>query len=161
MTLYDYEVNDMENKPISLKEYQGKVLLIVNTATHCKYTSQYTELQKIYEKYNKYGFEILDFPSNQFDNQSPGTAKQIYEFRTSKYHVTFPQFAKIEVNGEHEEPLYKYLKSEKKSLLNSDIKWNFTKFLIDRNGTVVKRYSPDKKFDAIEKDIEDLLNITK
>ncbi|MDF2700549.1 MAG: glutathione peroxidase, partial [Haloplasmataceae bacterium] len=126
-----------------IKKYEGKVLLIVNTATGCGFTPQYKGLQALYEKYNEKGFEILDFPCNQFANQAPGTKEEIQNFCQLKYGVTFPMFSKIEVNGKNEDPLYTYLKSQKKGFLFSNIKWNFTKFLVDRNGNVVERFAPN------------------
>ena len=142
MTLYDFSVKARDGKEISLKEYQGKVLLIVNTATGCGFTPQYTGLQELYNKYKAQGFEILDFPCNQFLNQAPGTDDEIHTFCTGRFGITFPQFAKIDVNGKNEDPLYKYLKSQKGGKLTSKIKWNFTKFLIAKDGTVLQRFAP-------------------
>lgn len=155
--IYDYSVKNQEGEEISLERYKGNVLLIVNTATGCGFTPQYQELQELYEKYHLQGFEILDFPCNQFHNQAPGTDSDIHEFCTRKYHVTFPQFSKIEVNGEHESPLYTYLKTSKKGLLSNNIKWNFTKFLVDRDGQVIKRFAPNINPSQIEEDIVKLL----
>ncbi|MEG0660504.1 MAG: glutathione peroxidase [Anaerorhabdus sp.] len=155
--IYDYSVKNQEGEDISLERYKGNVLLIVNTATGCGFTPQYQELQELYEKYHLQGFEILDFPCNQFHNQAPGTDSDIHEFCTRKYHVTFPQFSKIEVNGEHESPLYTYLKNSKKGLLSNNIKWNFTKFLVDRDGQVIKRFAPNINPSQIEEDIVKLL----
>ena len=157
MSVHDFTVADTGGKDVSLSAYSGKVLLIVNTATKCGFTPQYEGLQKLYEAYRDKGFEILDFPCNQFGGQAPGTAEEIQSFCTLKYHTTFPQFAKIEVNGEKAAPLYVYLKSQQKGPLGSSIKWNFTKFLVDKNGTVVKRYGPDKTPEVIEKDVAALL----
>ena len=142
MTLYDYSVKTRDGKEISLKDYEGKVLLIVNTATGCGFTPQYTGLQELYNKYKAQGFEILDFPCNQFLNQAPGSDEEIHTFCTGRFGITFPQFAKIDVNGKNEDPLYTYLKSKKRGKLSSKIKWNFTKFLIAKDGTVLERFAP-------------------
>lgn len=157
MSIYNYKVKDANGKDVNLKEYEGKVLLIVNTATGCGFTPQYKGLQELYDKYKKKGFEILDFPCNQFGNQAPGTEDEIHEFCTLNYNTTFPLFQKIKVNGKEEEPLYSYLKSEQKGTLGNAIKWNFTKFLVDRTGKVVERYSPMTEPEKIEKDIISLL----
>ena len=150
MTIYDYEVLDANGNKRSLKEYEGKVLLVVNTATGCGFTPQYEGLQNLYEKHKDKGFVILDFPCNQFGNQAPGTDAEIGEFCSLKYGVTFPQFHKIEVNGVNEEPLYTYLKAQQGGVMGSKIKWNFTKFLIDRTGKVVERFAPTTTPEAIE-----------
>ncbi|MBO6145689.1 MAG: glutathione peroxidase [Bacilli bacterium] len=157
MSIYDIKVKDNKGKDVSLEKYKGKVLLIVNTATGCGFTPQYEGLEKLYETYNKEGLEILDFPCNQFGNQAPGNAEEIHEFCTLHYNTTFPQFAKIEVNGKNEDPLYTYLKSQKKGILSGNIKWNFTKFLVDREGNVIKRFAPTDTPEKIEKDIKELL----
>jgi glutathione peroxidase len=157
MGIYDYTMKDAKGEEVSLSEYKGKVLLIVNTATGCGFTPQYEGLQKLYDTYQKDGFEILDFPCNQFGNQAPGSDDEIVEFCQMKYNTTFRQFSKIEVNGPNEAPLYTYLKSKKGGLLGKKIKWNFTKFLIDRDGNVVGRYPPTETPDKIEKDIQELL----
>jgi glutathione peroxidase len=179
-SVYDFEVKDADGKMVSLNAYKGKVLLIVNTATKCGFTPQYKALQALYEKYSDAGFVILDFPCNQFGAQAPGTIEEIHQFCTDHYSVTFPQFDKIEVNGKDASPLYQYLKrvqmyngfdmtdpeqrktydalpnkSEVKSTL--DIRWNFTKFLIDRDGRVVKRFEPKEKIDDIEQAVKNLL----
>ena len=133
------------------------MLLIVNTATGCGFTPQYEGLQKLYDKYKDKGLEILDFPCNQFGHQAPGTEEEIQEFCTLKYKTTFPLFAKVEVNGKNEEPLFRYLKSQEGGFLGDDIKWNFTKFLVSRNGTVIGRYAPITKPESIEGDIQKLL----
>jgi glutathione peroxidase len=160
MTIYDFSARDINGQDISFKLFKGKVLLIVNTATGCGFTPQYTGLQKLYVDYREKGFEILDFPCNQFGNQAPGTENEINNFCTLKYNTTFPRFAKIEVNGQNECPLYKYLKTQQKGIFGSKkIKWNFTKFLIDKEGNVVRRYGPDKKPETIEMDIKKLLNL--
>lgn len=140
-----------------MADYKGKVLLIVNTATGCGFTPQYEGLQNLYKKYADKGLEILDFPCNQFGNQAPGTAEQIFTFCTGKYGTTFPQFAKIEVNGPNESSLFKFLKSKKRSLFGSKIKWNFTKFLVDREGNVVQRFAPVVTPEQMEKHIAALL----
>lgn len=158
MSIYDYAVADMNGGKQSLAEYKGKVLLIVNTATGCGFTPQYDGLQDLYEKYQAQGFEILDFPCNQFGNQAPGSDEEIVDFCNSRYGITFPQFHKIDVNGENEDPLYTYLKSQKSGLMGSAIKWNFTKFLVDRQGNVVERFAPTKEPVALEKAIEKALN---
>ena len=145
MSIYDFNVKDMDGNEVSLSEYKGKVLLIVNTATGCGFTPQYDGLQDLYEKYGSKGFEILDFPCNQFLGQAPGSEEEIHSFCTGRFGITFKQFAKIEVNGKNEEQLYTFLKAQKGGVLNSNIKWNFTKFLVDRNGNVTGRFSPAKK----------------
>ncbi|MDU7337245.1 MAG: glutathione peroxidase [Clostridium sp.] len=157
MKIYDYNMLDMNKQPVSLSQYKGKVLLIVNTATGCGFTPQYEGLENLYQKYRDRGFEVLDFPCNQFGNQAPGTEQEIHSFCQLKYDVTFPQFAKIEVNGPNESPLYTYLKSQQKGVLSSNIKWNFTKFLVDKNGNVVARFAPTDKPEKLEADIEKLL----
>ena len=157
MSIYDYKVKDAKGIEVDLSEYKGKVLLIVNTATGCGFTPQYEGLQDMYEKYCEKGFEILDFPCNQFMNQAPGTEEEIVDFCQVRYGVTFRQFAKIKVNGKEEEPLYTFLKSRQKGVLGSNIKWNFTKFLVDRDGNVVKRFAPTDKPESIEKFVEELL----
>ncbi|WP_085833114.1 glutathione peroxidase [Clostridium merdae] len=157
MKIYDYNILDMNKQPVSLSQYKGKVLLIVNTATGCGFTPQYEGLENLYKKYRDRGFEVLDFPCNQFGNQAPGSEEEIHSFCQLKYDVTFPQFAKIEVNGPNEAPLYTYLKSQQKGMLGSNIKWNFTKFLVDKNGNVVARYAPTEKPENLEADIEKLL----
>ena len=151
MTIYDFSVKARDGKEVSLKDYQGKVLLVVNTATGCGFTPQYKGLQELYNKYKDKGLEILDFPCNQFANQAPGNDDEIHTFCTGRFGITFPQFAKIDVNGKNEDPLYKYLKSQKGGLCTSKIKWNFTKFLVAKDGTVLKRFAPTvtpEKIDA-------------
>ncbi len=157
MNLYDINVKDLQGNDVSLGDYKGKALLVVNTATRCGFTPQYEGLQKLYEEYSGKGFEILDFPCNQFANQAPESDEGIHEFCTLNYGTTFPQFAKIDVNGENESELYTYLKSQKKAMLGKDIKWNFTKFLVNADGEVVARFAPTVKPDKIKKDIEKLL----
>lgn len=156
-TIYDYKVKDNEGNEVSLDKYRGKVLLIVNTATECGFTPQYKGLQSLYEKYKDQGFEILDFPSNQFAGQAPGSDEQIQNFCESNFGTSFDRFSKIDVNGDKEDPLYTYLKEQKGGVLSSDIKWNFTKFLVDKDGNVINRYSSQKKPENIAKDIEELL----
>lgn len=140
-----------------MSQFRGKVLLIVNTATKCGFTPQYEGLQKLYDKYREQGFEILDFPCNQFGKQAPGSNEEIGNFCTLRYKTTFPRFAKIDVNGELEEPLYRYLKSRQGGFINDAIKWNFTKFIVSRDGEVVDRYAPITKPEKIEQDILKLL----
>ena len=179
--VYDFTVKDRRGNDVSLSEYKGKVLLIVNTATRCGFTPQYEELEALYKNYREQGLEILDFPCNQFGEQAPGTEEEIHQFCTLNYGTEFPQFKKIEVNGENESPLYTYLKAQQgfkgfdKShkiggLLDQmlsqadpdyaskpDIKWNFTKFLVDREGNVVERYEPTTECAVIEETIKKLL----
>lgn len=157
MNIYDYTVKNNKGEQVSLSTFKGQVLLIVNTATGCGFTPQYKALQSLYETYGPQGFTILDFPCNQFGNQAPGSASEIADFCELKYHTTFPQFAKIDVNGVEEEPLFTYLKAAQPGKLTSDIKWNFTKFLVDKTGQVVKRYGSAKKPENIAKDLIDIL----
>lgn len=165
MSIYDFKVTAQDGHEVSLSDYKGKVLLIVNTATGCGFTPQYTELQELYTEFKDKGLEILDFPCNQFGNQAPGDNNEIHTFCTGRFGITFPQFAKIDVNGENAIPLYKYLtentkfegfgispmsallsgvvkKMDKDYKNNGNIKWNFTKFLIDREGNIVERFEP-------------------
>jgi len=157
MNLYDITVTDRKGNPVTLSQYKGKTLLIVNTATGCGFTPQYEGLEALYRKYRNQGLEILDFPCNQFGHQAPGTEEEIHQFCTMNYQVSFPQFSKVEVNGASESPLYSYLKSQQSGILGSNIKWNFTKFLVDKNGSVTKRYAPTDKPEKLEKDILALL----
>ena len=157
MSLYDYVVKDGKGNEVALKDYEGKVILIVNTATGCGFTPQYDGLQKLYDTYEKDGLVVLDFPCNQFGNQAPGTHEEITEFCQLHYNTSFPQFAKIDVNGEKEDPLYTFLKAQKKGTMGSKIKWNFTKFLVDRQGNVLERYAPATEPDKIEARIKELL----
>ena len=174
--IYDITVKDAEGKEVLLKEYEGKTLLIVNTATGCGFTPQYEALEKLYEQYREQGFVVLDFPCNQFGEQAPGTAEEIHQVCTARFNITFPQFDKVEVNGPNAAPLFTFLKSQqgfKGFDLNSDIgrrmdemmrktdpnyatkpdiKWNFTKFLVDRRGFVIARYEPTHPLYAIEED---------
>lgn len=153
-SVYIYSAKDIEGKEHSLSEYEGKVLLIVNVASECGYTPQYKGLQALYEKYRDSGLVVIGFPCNQFGEQEPGTSAQIKEFCSVNYSVTFPIMEKIEVNGSNEHPLYTYLKSGKAGLATGDIKWNFNKFLIDRNGVPVQRYGSKSTPESIEADIE-------
>lgn len=156
-TIYDINVTDNHHQVISLKAYQGKVLLIVNTATGCGFTPQYTGLQKLYDTYHDQGLEILDFPCNQFKEQAPGSIEEIGEFCKLNYGTTFQQFDKVDVNGESTAELFNFLKQAKKGLFKEDISWNFTKFLVDSTGEVIKRYAPITSPSDIEKDIVKLL----
>ena len=158
MNIYDFTVKDPRGSDVNLSEYKGKVLLIVNTATGCGFTPQYEGLEKLYKEYKSKGFEVLDFPCNQFLHQAPGTDAEISDFCTLKYDTTFPRFKKIDVNGERAIPLYKWLKDQKGGIFGKAIKWNFTKFLVDREGNVVKRYSPTTVPSKIETEIKKLLS---
>lgn len=158
MSLYQIKLEDINNNVVELEKYRGKVLLIVNTATKCFFTPQYEGLQWLYKKYQENGLEILDFPCNQFAKQAPGTIEEIDKFCVNNFDTSFPRFAKINVNGEDESILYTYLKRHEKGLFNKKIKWNFTKFLVDQEGRVIKRYSPLVKPVKISKDIQKLLN---
>ena len=157
-SLYDFTVSDQADQPVSLKDYKGKVVLIVNTATGCGLTPQYQGLQELYDKYKDQGFEILDFPCNQFMGQAPGSAEEINTFCTLNYQTTFPRFAKIKVNGKEAEPLFDWLKKEKSGPLGARIEWNFAKFLINREGQVVERYSSKTDPLKMEEAIKTLLN---
>lgn len=157
MGIYDYSVNAQNGDDVALEGYRGKVLLIVNTATGCGFTPQYDGLQDLYEKYQSQGLEILDFPCNQFGHQAPGSDEEITDFCQLRYGVTFSQFKKIRVNGEGEEPLYTFLKSQKKGVMGNQIKWNFTKFLVDRGGNVVARFAPTVTPEKLEEKIQKLL----
>ncbi|PKL01337.1 MAG: glutathione peroxidase [Tenericutes bacterium HGW-Tenericutes-1] len=170
MNVYDFNVLDSQGNKVELKQYLGKVLLIVNTATGCGFTPQYEGLEKLYQELKPQGLEILDFPCNQFLNQAPGTNKEIVEFCQLNYGVTFKTFGKIAVNGKNADPLYVYLRKEKplsepvkgkglikKIFFGSKIEWNFTKFLIDKNGNVIKRFSPTVTPDQLIEDIKSLL----
>lgn len=176
--IYDYSVKDINGNLVSMETYKGKVLLIVNTATGCGFTPQYEGLQKLYDKYKDSGFEILDFPSNQFFEQAPGTNEEISNFCKLTYGTTFKTFAKIDVNGENRDPLYAFLKKEapiaseddaSKGLYNllsekgfntsgDDIKWNFTKFLVSKEGKVIARFAPTYEPEKIADQIEKLIN---
>ena len=179
MNFYDLEVKTRKGEMTNLHEYENKVILVINSATGCGFTKQYDELEELYSKYNEKGFVILDFPCNQFGNQAPGSDEEIHEFCTVKFGVKFPIFSKIDVNGENESKVFTFLKSQKpyvkpkglkdKMVMNTvekysntknsanDIRWNFTKFLLDRNGNVIERYEPVTSIKEIEKKIEELL----
>ena len=157
-SLYDFTVSDQADQPVSLQDYKGKVVLIVNTATGCGLTPQYQGLQELYDKYKDQGFEILDFPCNQFMGQAPGNAEEINTFCTLNYQTTFPRFAKIKVNGKEAEPLFDWLKQEKSGPLGARIEWNFAKFLINREGQVVERFSSKTDPLKMEDDIKALLS---
>lgn len=181
MGIYDFQVKDVYGDEVDLKKYEGKVLLIVNTATECGFTPQYDDLQDLYEKYGDEGFEVLDFPCNQFGNQAPGSDAEIASFCDARFGLTFSRFAKIDVNGENAAPLYKYLVLQKgfagfdpsheltpvlDGMLSGadpdyqkkpDIKWNFTKFLVDRGGNVVERFEPTEDMGYVESKIKELL----
>ena len=150
-SIYDFTVKDDAGKDVSLAEYKGKVLLIVNTATRCGFTPQYKDLEPLYQKYQAEGFEILDFPCNQFGQQAPGTIQEIHSFCTANFDIHFPQFDKIDVNGENAHPLYTWLKAQAGG---GDIKWNFTKFLVGRDGKVIKRYESRDQVATIEADMQ-------
>ena len=151
MTVYDIPVHTLEGEPTSLDRYRGQVLLIVNVASRCGFTPQYAGLEALHRRHGKRGFSVLGFPCNQFAHQEPGDAAEIRDFCTGAYDVTFPLFAKIDVNGRHAHPLYTYLKKSKPGLLGTRaIKWNFTKFLIGRDGSVLKRYAPRVTPESLE-----------
>ncbi len=157
MSIYDFTMKLADGTQKSLSDFRGKVLLIVNTATGCGFTPQYEGLEKLYGQYHDKGLEILDFPCNQFGHQAPGTDEEIVSFCQLHYSTSFPQFAKIEVNGAGEAPLYTCLKKEKGGLIGSRIKWNFTKFLVDRSGKVVGRFAPTVTPAQLEEKIRHLL----
>jgi len=180
-TVYEFSVKDRKGKEVSLKEYANEVLLIVNTATKCGFTPQYEELEKLYEKYHAKGFEVLDFPCNQFGQQAPGTDESIHQFCKLTYGTEFPRFKKVKVNGDDADPLYKFLKEQKgfagfdaahplthvlDEILSkenpdykesADIKWNFTKFLVNKRGQVVARFEPTESMENIANQIEEIL----
>jgi glutathione peroxidase len=154
MSIYDFEVKTIHGEIISMSSFKNKVLLIVNVASKCGFTSQYEGLERLYEKYKDQGLVILGFPCNQFMNQEPLSEEEIQSFCSLNYGVTFPMFAKIDVNGEQAHPLFKYLKEAQKGLLGIEaIKWNFTKFLVDKNGVVINRFAPATKPESLEVDI--------
>ncbi len=180
MGIYEYSVKNSKGEEVSLEEFRGKVVMIVNTATGCGFTPQYEEIEKMYEQYHEAGFEVLDIPCNQFANQAPGSDDEIHEFCTLHYNTQFPQMKKAEVNGENELPLYTFLKSQKgfegfgkgpKALMmagavramdphykeNPDIKWNFTKFIVDREGNVAARFEPTMDMKKVEECVKELL----
>jgi glutathione peroxidase len=156
-SIYDFSAKTLAGEDVPLKQFEGRVLLIVNTASACGFTPQYKGLEALQQTYGPRGFAVLGFPCNQFGAQEPGDAAQIAQFCSTNYGVTFPMFAKIDVNGAGAHPLYKFLKGEKGGLLGAAIKWNFTKFLVDRAGRVVSRHAPTTTPDALSKDIETLL----
>lgn len=157
MELYDFIVKGKSGEDVSLSKFKGKVLLIVNSATGCGFTPQYDGLQDLYKEYKDKGFEILDFPCDQFGHQAPGSDEEITNFCTGRFGITFPQFSKIEVNGKNSIPLYTWLKKQKSGILGGAIKWNFTKFLVDRKGNVVERFAPTVEPKNIEEKIKELL----
>lgn len=157
MNIYDFTMKDITGQNVSFNEYKGKVILIVNTATGCGFTPQYDGLEMLYKKYRDRGFEVLDFPCNQFGNQAPEAEAEIASICKLRFDVSFKQFSKIEVNGKNEAPLYTYLKSQKSTPLGKNIKWNFTKFLIGRDGAVIARFAPAVKPEDIEEKIVSLL----
>lgn len=181
MSIYDFKVKDTQGNEVQLKKYSGQVLLIVNSATKCGFTPQYNELTEIYNEFKDEGFIILDFPCNQFGNQAPGTGEEIKEACRLNFLVQYPIFEKIDVNGENEDPLYTFLKQEKgfegfdkdhplaekieevvssidsDYMNNNDIKWNFTKFLVDRQGNVIARFEPTKDLNTVKEQIKELL----
>ena len=180
MSIYEYSFKTRKGAEISMADYKGKVLLIVNTATGCGFTPQYKELQEIYDKHHEDGLEILDFPCNQFGDQAPGTDEEIHTFCTGRFGITFPQFAKVEVNGENALPLFQYLtsntrfegfgkspmalmmngvarKMDKDYKNNGNIKWNFTKFLVDREGNIVARMEPTLDMNKVMAKVEEVL----
>lgn len=157
-TAFDFTVNDIHGKPVKLADYKGKVLLIVNTASKCGFTPQYKGLQALHTRFQNQGLVVLGFPCNQFGSQEPGTSDEISSFCEVNFGVTFPLFAKIDVNGGDAAPLYKHLKEAAPGILGSEgIKWNFTKFLVSRDGNTIKRYAPTDKPEAIAADIETML----
>ena len=155
--IYDFKAKSLAGEDIVLKRFEGQVLLIVNTASACGFTPQYSGLEALYQTLHPRGFSVLGFPCNQFGNQEPGDAKQIEQFCSTNYAVTFPMFAKIDVNGSNAHPLFDYLKRAKSGLLGPSIKWNFTKFLVDRSGKVVARHAPTAKPEGLTREIEALL----
>jgi glutathione peroxidase len=157
MSVYEFKAETINGKEISLSEYEGKVLLIVNTASKCGFTSQLEGLQKLYDTYNQQGLEILGFPCNQFNSQDPGSNEEIAEFCQLNYGVTFPMFSKVDVKGKNAHPLFSYLTEEAKGLLTKQIKWNFTKFLVGKDGQVIDRFAPQTKPEELEKAIQDAL----
>jgi glutathione peroxidase len=158
MSVYEFSVQTTTGAEKSMADYKGKVLVIVNTASKCGFTPQYEGLQKLHDKYQQQNFEVLGFPSNQFSNQEPGSDQEIQAFCQLNYGVTFPVFRKINVNGSKAHPLFKYLRNKTPGFFTNRIKWNFTKFLINSQGEVVKRYKPSVKPEEMENDIQTLLN---
>jgi glutathione peroxidase len=157
-TVYDFKAVDIDGAELPLADFTGKVLLVVNTASKCGFTPQYTGLETLHQKYGDRGFAVLGFPCDQFGSQEPGNEEEIKNFCSLTYDVTFPMFSKVNVNGEEAHPLFKHLKKEARGVLGTEaIKWNFTKFLIDREGNVVRRYAPTDKPEKIEKDLVAML----
>ncbi len=158
MSVYDYSVKTIDGEERSMADFKGRVLLIVNVASKCGFTPQYKGLEALYRRFKGQNFSVLGFPCDQFANQEPGTEAEIMQFCGTKYDVTFPMFAKIDVNGDHAHPLFQYLKSAQKGILGTEsIKWNFTKFLVDADGTVLERYASKQTPEEIEADITPLL----
>jgi len=147
-SIYDFTLNSIDGKPMPLADFKGKVILVVNVASRCGFTPQYSALESIYEKYKDQGFVILGFPANNFGSQEPGTNAEIKKFCSAKYNVTFPMYAKVSVKGDDQTPLYKYLTESANPNVAGEIKWNFTKFLVDRNGRVVQRFEPETTPDS-------------
>ncbi|KAF8033019.1 hypothetical protein BT93_D1798 [Corymbia citriodora subsp. variegata] len=159
-SVHDFTIKDARGNDVNLSQYKGKVMLIVNVASQCGLTnSNYTELSKLYEKYRNQGLEIMAFPCNQFGSQEPGTNEQIQEFACTRFKAEYPVFAKVDVNGANADPLYKHLKSSKGELFGDGIKWNFSKFLVDKEGNVVNRYAPTTSPLSFEKDVKKLLGV--
>jgi glutathione peroxidase len=155
---YDFSATALNGKPVAMSQYAGKVLLVVNTASHCGFTPQYTGLQQLHTRFAERGFEVLGFPCNQFGRQEPGDSQQIGDFCTQNFGLTFPLFEKVEVNGERAHPLFRWLTGSRPGVLGTEaIKWNFTKFLVDRQGAVIARYAPITKPESIAADIEKLV----
>lgn len=157
MKFYDFSAKKMNGQEVKMEQFKGKVVVVVNTASKCGLTPQFEELEELYKTFKNQGLEIIGFPCNQFASQDKGSNEEIHEFCQLNYGVTFTMFEKIDVNGQNAHPLYKYLKNEAKGFLSKDIKWNFTKFLIDADGNVVKRYAPTVKPSKMRADIENLL----
>lgn len=157
MSVYDFSVKDQSGNDVSLRQYEGKVLLIVNTATKCGFTPQYEELEELYEKYHEQGFEILDFPCNQFFRQAPGSDEEINQFCSMKFNTKFPRFKKIEVNGDNADPLFIYLEQQNEKGKIIKVKWNFTKFLIGKDGEFIERFAPTDKPKTFEHKIVEAL----
>ncbi len=157
MSVYEFSVKDQKGNQVSLENYRGKVLLIVNTATGCGHTPQYKGLEELYEKYKEQGLEILDFPCNQFFHQAPGSDEEINQFCSLRYNTQFPRFKKVEVIGDKAEPLFIYLSSQNEDHKYKRVKWNFTKFLVDREGNVIARFEPKDKPEKFEQEIVDAL----
>jgi glutathione peroxidase len=159
MNVFDFQATSLDGKPVDLADYRGKTLLIVNTASECGFTPQYKGLQQLHDQFHDRGLAVLGFPCNQFGKQEPGTEAEIGAFCEKNFGVTFPMFAKVDVNGEDAHPLFKYLKKEKPGVLGTEgIKWNFTKFLVNKNGDVIQRYAPQTKPEEIMSDIEKQLS---